>query len=1189
MAAFGALWLPISMVRAGRDNASDSWLAALLSQGGATSGEAPEDPSDGELNAGRFSTFDGSRLAGPDDPVNVIIELVEPPAVEAFSKEQADVPGLIAQAVPQAVAAAQAQMARIEQSQQELVDELSGARIDARVLSRVQRVFNGVSVEVAAGKVDEIRALRGVRAVHQAGLYYPMLDVSVPLIGGPKMWASSGTGQGIVIANVDNGIDYTHKNFGGVRFYSSDNRRIVEPGSFPTPKVIAGFDFAGDEFDAASTDPAKRIPQPDPDPLPCGDHGTKVASVIAGLGVTVSGTTYAGPYDQSTPLSSLKISPGVAPGASLIALKVFGCGGATRGDLIVQALDRAIDPNGDGDFSDRAHIVNMSLGSPFLPLAGSPEHAALDRLVQAGSIPVIAAGNSGDTYYSINGLGQTSNSISVGGMLSGIAIQNIEVNSPPSIAGVYPAKVSAIGPKIGPSGFTGSVIIPSPADACVAIAKASGLAPNDDHREGPIILIDEGNCSRVTKVRNAQNAGAGAVIFASSSTTQPLIINDDGTGGDIEIPSYMLPSTVTDSIRRELIAGTKVIITGRFGSSVGSNPGLANTLLPGSSRGGSFGNLVKPDISAPGALINSAFYGSGDWAGFAAGTSMSTAHVSGSIALMLGKNPNLRYQGVKELIYGTTTDVLFGPGSGSPKQGAAQVGAGTVSVSDAAAADGSVRFKQGGSGTLTGINLYGDVQAVIGNKTINVVANITNNSNSTKAYTVAYDRSSDVPGVDPSFPSTVTVGPNTNTDFPINWALNALIMKHTRDSTISATQANNPRHWLSEEMGNVIFTPVGGGQALRLPVYYAARPASNMSTAQSSLNLTGQTGTVALSLTGQHVQTGANFPADEVSLVSPLELQGTDPNDDLTPPLLDYLDLRYTGVRSDYESAGGIADTRILFGVSTYGDWSSPNQVTFNVFIDTNRDGTDDFHLFNTSFPNAQGGPSDVFVTRLRNIQTGSIATQFFVNSFSAAQFNTVPFNTDVMVLPLAASALGLTDTSGVFSYEVKTSVGNVVVDSSGPFVYDATRPRLRFGSNTMFFDLNGGTIPCTYNLTPPQAESENGLATRLQQTGPLGVLLLHHHNTSGNRAQVLLADGGAQGPRITALRKTGKHIDVDGQLFVEGARVLINEEVRKTVFFSATELRAKKAGKTIQDGDVVVVRNPDGARSAPVVYRNGG
>src|SRR5688500_14250251 len=82
--------------------------------------------------------------------------------------------------------------------------------------------------------------------------------------------------------------------------------------------------------------------------------GTPVAGIAAGLGVNSDGSTYRGSYD-SVDLDAMAIGPGAAPHALLYALKVFGCKGSTN--LIAKALDWALDPNGDGDFSDRLDVV----------------------------------------------------------------------------------------------------------------------------------------------------------------------------------------------------------------------------------------------------------------------------------------------------------------------------------------------------------------------------------------------------------------------------------------------------------------------------------------------------------------------------------------------------------------------------------------------------------------------------------------------------------------------------------------------------------------------------------------------------------------------------------------------------------------------------------------------------------------
>ncbi len=95
---------------------------------------------------------------------------------------------------------------------------------------------------------------------------------------------------------------------------------------------------------------------------------------------------------------------------------MFGCQGSSN--VVMQGLDRALDPNEDGDFSDRANIINLSLGSEFSP-ADDPDSAMVDALAQQGILTVTAAGNAnefngvGDTYSDSGSPANAASSISV--------------------------------------------------------------------------------------------------------------------------------------------------------------------------------------------------------------------------------------------------------------------------------------------------------------------------------------------------------------------------------------------------------------------------------------------------------------------------------------------------------------------------------------------------------------------------------------------------------------------------------------------------------------------------------------------------------------------------------------------------------------------------------------------------------
>jgi hypothetical protein len=54
---------------------------------------------------------------------------------------------------------------------------------------------------------------------------------------------------------------------------------------------------------------------------------------------------------------------------------------------------------------------------------------------------------------------------------------------------------------------------------------------------------------------------------------------------------------------------------------------------------------------------------------------------------------------------------------------------------------------------------------------------------------------------------------------------------------------------------------------------------------------------------------------------------------------------------------------------------------------------------------------------------------------------------------------------------------------------------------------------------------------------------------------------------------------------FADGAKLLVNGETRKTIYESATQLTGKKLGKSINRGDKVQVRNPDGSLSNEWTY----
>jgi subtilisin family serine protease len=158
----------------------------------------------------------------------------------------------------------------------------------------------------------------------------------------------SGAGQAVAV--IDTGVDYMVPSMGG--------------GSLPNAKVIGGTDVADD----------------DSDPMDCEGHGTEVAGVIAG-------------------------PTGVAPGAKIVAIKIFPSKDATNATCDDTASFSDIFTGMDFAVANKAAfgitVINLSLGGSFDDSLDhgycdldEPDSAhAVDAATAAGIVVVAAAGN----------------------------------------------------------------------------------------------------------------------------------------------------------------------------------------------------------------------------------------------------------------------------------------------------------------------------------------------------------------------------------------------------------------------------------------------------------------------------------------------------------------------------------------------------------------------------------------------------------------------------------------------------------------------------------------------------------------------------------------------------------------------------------------------------------------------------
>jgi subtilisin family serine protease len=330
------------------------------------------------------------------------------------------------------VSAVRRQLDRIAAEQNALRNALASKHAGTTVLFAAQRVANGIAVLSADSEREALAALPGVTAVEPLSAVRPGNASSVPFLEVPVVWESLGlTGAGVRVGIIDTGIDYLHPAFGGdadPADYAANDLSVIGDVAFPSGKVGGGYDFVGDTYDASN--PEHQTPVPDPDPMDVNGHGTHVAGTAAGQGVLPDGTPYTGPYDRIAAAAAWTVGPGVAPEATLYALKIFGRAGDSL--ILIPAIEWAVDPDGDGDFSDRLDVINMSLGDIFGPADG-PESAAANLAAMAGVIVVASVGNSNDTYFIAGAPGSAP---------AVIAVAATEDNDP-AITGMVPDRLTS--------------------------------------------------------------------------------------------------------------------------------------------------------------------------------------------------------------------------------------------------------------------------------------------------------------------------------------------------------------------------------------------------------------------------------------------------------------------------------------------------------------------------------------------------------------------------------------------------------------------------------------------------------------------------------------------------------------------------------------------------------------------------
>ncbi len=1097
-----------------------------------------------------------------DGRIQVLVELVDPPTAVVYAEAMKGALPTDGHAKAAAAVLTRSQALRIAAAQAQVAAALAASPIDAREIYRVKNALNGIAIAVEADRLAAIQALPGVKGIVPIAAEFPTNSTSVPFIGAPNVWANTiglpagVDGTGIRIGIIDTGIDYLHPAFGGPGATAADYTTertdtatfttvgTATGGSFPTAKVVGGNDFAGDAYTGANA------PAPDVNPMDCNGHGSHVAGSASAYGMTAAGATFTGPYDANpSTYSGLLVGPGVAPQASLYGLRVFGCFGSTG--LTTAAIDWSLDPNGDADLSDHLDVINMSLGSSF-GSAVTASALSSDNAALAGVIVVTSAGNAGDTFFISGAPGSGSRVLATAASVdNGVAAVSVQVNSPGSIAGNYLAGSATFGP--APSGQTANAVIgldattpaatcgASATDGCCVLTNAAAMA-------GQICVVDRGTCTFNVKAQNCQAAGAiGMVVVDNAPGTPPPALG--GTDPTITIPSVRVTLADGTSIKNTISSSPPVNLT-----MLGQNG--ADTVASFSSRGPRriFGSplRLKPDVAAPGANITSvetgivcttATSGGSSCTGVAdpsgiqvgvrnltiSGTSMASPHMAGTMALLRQLHPTWTVEELKALAMNHAIhDTTLFPNGTAPRFGPSRIGAGRVDVPMAAV--GNVVAMNAEDAGLVSVTFNSEV---VGNVTQVKKVRVVNKGATSQTFNLGFDLTNDAPGVSFSLPggSSLTVPAGESVEIDVQMSADSSLMDQKRDPSLFPTQGiqanygDQPRSFLTEEEGYLTFSQ-SSTLKLRLPVYMAEKPSSAMSAPPTIVTGGAPTGSTTIPLSGTGLCTGTlaagptctgTFPTDIASLVSPFELQVVSGTDPANAP--DYADIQYAGVSYLPGSPSNINNDLVFFGVSSWSDWSTLNEVAYNICVDTNEDGTYDRSIFNLSPSIFVAGASaiDTFHRGVRDLTTNGnsiLGLGSYVNLVSPSVIDTAMHLNNVMVLGASPAQLGMTAGDTTFRYKIvtcpatntgcaRTTTGDHCSpaatsrydEAAGPYFYNWAAQGINFGGNFLDEDLNGATLPVSWNTA------------NMTTNGSLGALLLHHHNAAGTRAEVVLLD----------------------------------------------------------------------------------
>ncbi|MGB4587687.1 MAG: S8 family serine peptidase [Clostridiaceae bacterium] len=496
----------------------------------------------------------------------------------------------------------------LQAEQKKFKDLLKSKGISIKELESYINVLNGLGVETTfknAKRIEVLSEVSSVSIAHEFSRPEPDMINSKDIVKAVETWTNTGyNGEKMVVAIIDTGLDPSHKDF----ILTDASKAKIQAttfegflGTYRTAKVPYGYNYMDNNQEILDLGPD------------ASEHGMHVAGTVGANGDEANG--------------GIK---GIAPEAQLLAMKVFGNNPAmhsTFGDVIIKAIDDSVELGAD--------VINMSLGSSAsFVQADDLEQVAVKRAMDNGVISAISAGNANLFGSGFDDPFTSNPDVGVVGS-PGIATESIQV------ASIENSYISALALEYMYSGVNSfAPYIPAGTYDPINVFTApvpylqAGIGIPEDFAgkdfTGKIALVERGGLDFVTKIQNAQNAGAaGVIIYNHETGGEELISMAYPDGG--KIPAVFIARSHGLKLIENIASETN-LVSFKGNTAVALNPD-AGKMSDFTSWGTTPSLDFKPEITAPGGNIWSTAQNNGYQT--MSGTSMAAPHVAGGSALVL--------------------------------------------------------------------------------------------------------------------------------------------------------------------------------------------------------------------------------------------------------------------------------------------------------------------------------------------------------------------------------------------------------------------------------------------------------------------------------------------------------------------------------------------------------------------------